>query len=111
MRFPAVLPQDLLAAARESNAVVYVLVPVKDRQERALRDIAELTGGQLFALHGRADLKETLLEILAAMKSRYLLSYEPRGVSRPGRHEIRVRVKDRRAKVRHRREYRVPAVH
>jgi VWFA-related protein len=102
--------KELLASARESNALVYALVPMSDtHEERPLREIAELTGGQLFALQGNNDLKAKLLDILAAMKSRYLLSYEPRGVSRTGRHEISVRVKGRGAKVRHRREYRVPA--
>jgi VWFA-related protein len=102
--------KELLAAARESHALVYVLVPAQGLEEEApLREVAEVTGGQLVALQDRNDLKATLLDILAAMKSRYLLSYEPRGVTRAGRHEISVRVKGRRADVRHRREYLVPA--
>jgi hypothetical protein len=39
------------------------------------------------------------------MRTRYLLSYEPRGVERTGRHRLEVKVKGRKAEVRHRREY------
>jgi hypothetical protein len=42
---------------------------------------------------------------LQAMSTRYLLTYEPRGVSPGGRHRLKVTVKGRKVDVRHRREY------
>ena len=43
------------------------------------------------------------------MSTRYVLTYEPQGVSRGGRHRLKVAVKGRNVDVRHRREYFVTA--
>jgi VWFA-related protein len=117
-------PDDVLQAARESEALVHVVAsapgvndvdetafPVRAvaEQRRRLREIVETTGGRFWELPPGGSLEKPFLEILAAMRARYLLSYEPRGVERPGRHRLQVKVKGRSLDVRHRLEYSVPA--
>jgi VWFA-related protein len=112
--------------AEESDAVVYVVAIVTDPDEqrplgvpgamptvvsvpslsrarsmevsalRGLRELAEATGGRLWPASSTAQLKPTFLRILTEMRERYLLSYEPEGVKREGRHRLDVKVKGHR---------------
>jgi VWFA-related protein len=109
--------------AEESDAVVYVVAIVSDPDEQrpfgglgamptlmsvprarnaetpalgALRELAEATGGRLWPASSSAQLKPTFLRILTEMRERYLLSYEPEGVKREGRHRLDVKVKGQR---------------
>ena len=70
-----------------------------------LRDLTEETGGSLWRAAGSAEFRDRFLEILDQVKRGYVLRFEPRGVARPGWHEIEVRLKGRRGKVRARRGY------
>ena len=110
-------PDEVLRAARESEALVHVVGPARDDdgegetgQHGRLREIAETTGGRFWELPADGGLKDRFLRILATTQARYLLSYEPRGVERTGRHRLQVRVKgkSRGLEVRHRLEYSVP---
>jgi VWFA-related protein len=93
--------RDVLEAARASNAVVYLVGSTKPPQ---LDEVAEVTGGRFVALDKERDVEAALIGILEAMRTRYLLTYEPSGVARAGRHRLEVRVKGG-GEVRHRREY------
>jgi Ca-activated chloride channel family protein len=75
---------------------------------RFLRQVAETTGGALWTA-ASSDLPRVFRDILAAARTRYVLSYEPRGVPRTGRHRLKVSVKGRRVDVRTRTEYAVPS--
>jgi VWFA-related protein len=114
------------AVAEESEALVHVVAIVPPPEEaftldgrarragepaflRSLRGIAEVTGGRLWPVGASAELERTFVRILAEMQSRYLLSYEPAGVEREGRHRLQVRVKGHRGSVRSRRGYLVQA--
>jgi VWFA-related protein len=120
--------EDVLAAAREAPVLVQVVAteeapsesPTMDGRTTTapepghlylLRQVAETTGGRLWYADSTDRLGSTLLAILEAMKTRYLLSYQPRGVPREGRHRIKVSVQSRGADVRARQEYVVPAQH
>lgn len=70
-----------------------------------LKDLTELTGGQLWRADGGPQLREAFLNALREAKSRYLLQYEPRGVEGTGWHELQVRLKGKRGKIRARRGY------
>jgi VWFA-related protein len=72
---------------------------------RALRLVAEATGGRLWAAGSSTELRQTFVQILAEMQSRYLLSYGPTGVVREGRHRLEVKVKGHRGSVRSRAGY------
>ena len=76
---------------------------------RALRLLAEATGGRLWPAGSSAQLKQTFQQILTEMRSRYLLSYSPTGVAGEGWHRLEVKVKGHRATVRSRTGYSVAA--
>jgi VWFA-related protein len=74
-----------------------------------LRHLAEETGGQVFRTDSAAALDESFLGVLARVKGRYLLRYEPVGVRAGGWHKLEVRLKGRQADVSARRGYLAPA--
>ena len=99
--------EEVREAALQSSALLYVVAAgAPDAPEAAfLRETAEGTGGRFWSAADGAHLKERLLQVLQAMGTRYLLTYEPRGVSPGGQHRLKVTVKGRKVDVRHRREY------
>jgi Ca-activated chloride channel family protein len=70
-----------------------------------LRHVAEETGGAVFTAGGTESLDESFLAVLARVKSRYLLRYQPAGVDAGGWHKLDVRLKDRKGDVRARKGY------
>jgi len=72
---------------------------------RALKRLAEATGGRLWPAGGSAQLGRTFLRILDEMRARYLLSYDPAGAAREGWHRLEVKVKGHRGTVRSRSGY------
>lgn len=121
--------EDILQAARESSALLHVVgteaLPERTRplllpQGRVepetesgyvylLRRAAETTGGAYWPVESLAGLPAAFLRILEASAARYVLRYEPTGVSRAGRHRLKVSVRRRGVEVRARQEYMVPA--
>jgi Ca-activated chloride channel family protein len=57
------------------------------------RELAEATGGQMFTAGSTGDLREAFVRIVNEFRTRYLLTYTPRGVDTRGWHQISVRVK------------------
>jgi Ca-activated chloride channel family protein len=70
-----------------------------------LRRTAETTGGAYWAVDSTADLPATFRRILEASAARYVLRYEPIGVTRAGRHRLEVSVRRGGVDVRARQEY------
>jgi VWFA-related protein len=79
-------------------------VRLPDYREALLRRLTDPTGGRLFVSR-RSELTPTFLEVLAEMRTRYLLRYTPRGVDAAGWHRLEIRVPGRRAEVRARHGY------
>jgi hypothetical protein len=81
--------------------------PVSPEPEyiRALRQIAEVTGGRLWWAESSSQLAGAFGAVGAAMNERYVLRYEPHGVTRPGWHRIQLRLRGRKGDVRARRGY------
>jgi Ca-activated chloride channel homolog len=111
-------PEQVRATARQSEAAVYVVLETPwilqravrgedmlDRNSRSLLDIAEETGGRVWYAKSLDDLQEGFLGVLAEVRNRYLLHYEPQGVTREGWHEVKVRLKRGKGNVRTRRGY------
>ena len=114
-------------AARRANAVVYgVTVAAEMKRERTvsgtaigstlrpqyvkgqtdfLDALASATGGRVLKADTTRSLPATFEEVLSEIRTRYLLTYSPRGVDTPGWHRIELRVKERRADVRARSGY------
>lgn len=90
-------PEDvILAFARRSETVVYgVAVTPEGGSPRFLRDVTEETGGKVLEVKSNDRLEAAFVQILEEFRQRYLLSYSPTGVTKPGWHKIEVRVKRR----------------
>lgn len=123
------LPQAaVLAAGRESNAVVYVVAMGEDAEDGTLggetpRDsgarwgagrwrtsgffdeIVYATGGRLLRSPSAGSLRKAFLEVLDETRTRYLLNFVPEGASRPGWHELKVRLRGVKGELRARRGY------
>ncbi len=86
---------QVVEAASRSDAIVYAVV-VRDPGERAssfLRDVVRATGGQLFEASSERDLAARFLDVLADIRSRYVLSYPVEAADAPGWHALEVRLK------------------
>lgn len=72
---------------------------------RTLRRLAEVTGGRFWAAASPEKLGDAFLAILDAMKTRYVLRFEPGRGRREGLHELDVRLTRRKGRVHCRKAY------
>jgi VWFA-related protein len=113
---------DVRRVLLESNVLVQAvgIVPEEERRfhsgldprppsepphVRSLRHLAEVTGGRFWPAASPDRLAEAFLSILEAMKTRYVLRFEPDRVRREGLHELQVKLVRRKGKVHCRRAY------
>jgi VWFA-related protein len=100
----------------ESNVLVQAvgIVPAEERRfgpasetphVRTLRRLAEVTGGRFWPAASPDRLAEAFLAILEAMKTRYILRFEPDRVRREGLHELQVKLVRGKGKVHCRKAY------
>lgn len=117
--------EDLLSAARESPALLYVVGTESAGFELArssrgagfapafaeagyvqlLRRVAETTGGGYWGVDSEENLEGAFRRVLELANERYVLRYEPEGVARSGLHQLDVSVRRLGVSVRARREY------
>lgn len=95
----------VLDAARRLDVVLYGVTLKGSGDSSLLRELAIATGGDLVETQSLAGVRSTFVRILEEFRSRYWLSYSPRGVSGTGWHRLEVRVKGRRATVKARPGY------
>ena len=88
-------PEEVIEAAKRSNAVVYAVAAADARHLSALEDLTDATGGHMLRVTSSGDLRATFEKILADFRSRYILAYSPQGVPPGGFHRLDVRVKRR----------------
>ena len=72
---------------------------------QALRQLAEVTGGRFWGASAPDRLADAFLAILEAMKTRYVLRFEPGRAKREGLHELEVKLTRRKGKVHCRKAY------
>ncbi len=72
---------------------------------KLLRELTEVTGGRFIEAEPGVSLSEAFLDILAELKTRYLLTYAPSDVAQEGWHEIRIKLKRQKGDIRARRGY------
>ena len=77
----------------------------ESRQAALLRQLAELTGGRVWPAASPDAITDAFLGILEAMKTRYLLRFEPPAGRYEGRHLLEVKLARRRGRVHYRRTY------
>ncbi|HEY7412649.1 MAG TPA: VWA domain-containing protein [Vicinamibacteria bacterium] len=92
-------------SARQSEAAFYAIVPEPGpRWDETLGGLVEDTGGRWWKA-GDDSLRDAFLQVLEAVRSRYVLSYQPQGVAEGGWHEVEVRIKGKAGEARTRRGY------
>jgi Ca-activated chloride channel homolog len=69
-----------------------------------LEELADATGGAVYTT-SRGELRNAFNQIVREFRTRYVITYQPRGVDRPGWHPIEVKLKAKRGTVRARRGY------
>jgi VWFA-related protein len=95
----------VLSTARRADVVTYAVVAGDKKRQSFLRDLTDVTGGDMIEVKGTTDVEATFLRVLNEYRQRYLLSYTPTGVGKDGWHRIDVRVKQPRVSVRARPGY------
>ena len=122
------LDEQLLPLVEHSDAVLYAITPVerrpgpgtassagreqwlsfqeqRSRRTKLLRTLTKASGGRLIETESVDRLQQIFVELLAEMKTRYLLTFEPPHPIRQGWHDIKVKVNVRGADVHARRGY------
>jgi Ca-activated chloride channel family protein len=89
--------RDLLAKIRSSNTLIYTVglvdVVSRDSNLKVLRQIAQATGGDLFAPTDARQMTQVLLQIGRDIRNSYTMGYVPSDVPRDGAfHQLRVGV-------------------
>jgi Ca-activated chloride channel family protein len=87
------LPDEVAEAAKRSNAVIYAVAAGTARRWSDLQSLTDLTGGHLIEVEQRSDYKAQLQRILVEFRSRYVLTFTPRGVTPGGLHKLDVSVR------------------
>jgi len=95
----------VITTARRADVVTYAVVVGDKRKQSFLRDLTDVTGGDMIQVEGTTDVEATFLRLLNEYRQRYLLSYTPSGVGKDGWHRIDVRVKQTGVSVRARPGY------
>jgi VWFA-related protein len=116
--------RQLRAVAERANALVHVVAwrapaelgtrnyrviepiqPSEPDHIRALRRIAEASGGRLWGADSPERLRQAFAAIADAMGHRYVLRYEPSGTRREGWHPLEVKLRGQKGDVQARRGY------
>lgn len=90
---------QIIDTVKRADAVIYAAAVRSKVKPELLEEVASLTGGRLHEIDRIQNLEGTFLDILNEFRNRYLLTYQPRGVTPGGWHELDVRIKGRRATV------------
>jgi VWFA-related protein len=83
-------------SARRIGIVVHA---VRVESDRFLDRLADASGGRTWSATSDRQLRELFTRALDEMRARYLLTYTPHGVSGPGWHDLKVRLKNGRADI------------
>jgi VWFA-related protein len=101
--YPVTIRTVMPLVTVEGKAMVRLLRP--EPSERLLEALAEDTGGRVVYASDEAAVEATFLEVLREFRQRYVLSYEPTGVSDDGWHTIEVKLRGTSGEIRARRGY------
>jgi len=97
-----IVPEERRAALPET---LRTREPPEAPHVRTLRGLAEVTGGRFWAASAPDRLADAFLAIVEAMKTRYVLRFEPGRAKRKGLHELEVKLTRRKGKVHCRKAY------
>jgi VWFA-related protein len=91
------LTEDAVVDTAKHTAVVVHVVQLES--DGFLNRLAEATGGRTWSATSDRQLRDLFTRALDEMRARYLLTYTPAGQTRPGWHDVKVRVKNQRADI------------
>ena len=94
----------VLDVARRTDVVVYG-VSVRGSGGSLLGDLTEVTGGSAVEAESTRNLRAVFIRVLEEFRSRYLVSFSPKGAAKSGWHRLEVRIKGRRVNVKARPGY------
>ena len=97
-------PDDVIGVGRGANAAVFGVTAGRSRNP-FLKDLVDVTGGDLVEVASTAELKPTFTRLLQEYRLRYTIGYSPTGVKSGGWHALRVSVSRRGATVKSRDGY------
>jgi VWFA-related protein len=86
-------PQEVLEAAKRSNAVIYAVASGAAQGWSTLKDLTSATGGQTIDVASGADRRATFEAILLEFRRRYVITYVPANVPSGGFHPLDIRVR------------------
>jgi Ca-activated chloride channel homolog len=81
----------VIDSARRVGVVVHA---VRVAADPFLDRLTEASGGRTWSASSDRELRELFTRALDEMRARYLLTYTPRSVARPGWHELKVKLKN-----------------
>lgn len=96
---------QLLQATRRSRTLTHVVeltgasTGTIFRPSDVLGDLASAGGGRRWIAQSSRDLRELFGKVLNELRSRYVLTYSPKGVGRDGWHDVKVTLKGARGDV------------
>jgi len=96
---------QLLEATRRSRTLLHVVELVGGSTgsffspSEVLGDLASAGGGRRWTAQSSRDLRDLFGKVLNELRSRYLLTYTPKGVAREGWHDVKVTLKGARGDV------------
>jgi VWFA-related protein len=96
---------EVTDVARRSNAVVYAVAADSARQWTELDDITRTTGGHTIEIEKRENFRAEIVRVLEEFRSRYVITFAPRGVEAGGFHTLDVKVRREGLRVRARPGY------
>jgi VWFA-related protein len=86
-------PEQVVDIGRRADAVVYAVTAGDAGRLRFLSELSTVTGGRLIEVEEASNLPRTFAAILDEFRTRYLVTYTPRGVEPGGWHRLEVRVR------------------
>jgi VWFA-related protein len=101
--------ESVIYVARRCDAVVYAISMGLHPKITFLDELTRSTGGGLFKVESNIDLGRLFLEILEEFRHRYLVTYSLASTPKVGWHELEVRVKGRKVKIKARPGYYINA--
>lgn len=91
--------EEVLEATRRSGVVTHAVELIQMTPSRFLPDLAKAGGGRRWSARSSGDLNQLFIDVLNELRSRYLVTYSPTGVSRDGWHDVKVTVKNTKGEV------------
>lgn len=87
---------DVLESLRRTATVIHV---VRVESDSFLDRVAVASGGRTWLANSERQLQELFTRAVEEMRTRYLITYSPRGVNNPGWHEIKVELREKRGDI------------